>query len=136
MKILVGYNMESATHKLNKYEADMYILFNTPLNWHTLSHNVIKCNCTQFNRVWKGMNHFWSFLAHFNSKVEMLQHMKVLSVLVSLEIVQGANSSCNLTSTFFQICQGSENYIKGFPSTFPEKPAEVIPTRMCWSPCL
>ena len=75
-----------------------------------------------------GTNHFWSFLAHFNSKVEMLQHMKVLSVLVSLEIVQGANSSCNLTSTFFQICQGSENYIKGFPSTFPEKPAEVIPT--------
>ena len=58
----------------------------------------------------------------------MLQHMKVLSVLVSLKIVQGANSSCNLTSTFFQICQGSENYIKGFPSTFPEKPAEVIPT--------
>ena len=58
----------------------------------------------------------------------LLLSIEVLYVLLSLENVHGSISSCNLTSTFFQICQGSENYAKGYPSTFPQKPAEVTPT--------
>ena len=50
------------------------------------------------------------------------------SILLSVQNVESLISSCNFTNTFLQICQGSENYAKGFPSTYPEKPVEVTPT--------
>ena len=54
---------------------------------------------------------------------------KILFTLVFLQIVhESFSESCNFTDVNLQICEGSENYLKGYPSTYPYSALVVYPT--------
>ena len=54
---------------------------------------------------------------------------KILFTLVFLQIVHKSFSeSCNFTDVNLQICEGSGNYLKGYPSTYPYSALVVYPT--------
>ena len=60
-------------------------------------------------------------------------HMKLSKesffTLVYLQLVQKSFSeSCNFTDVNLQICEGSGNYLKGYPSTYPYSALVVYPT--------
>ena len=54
---------------------------------------------------------------------------KVSLTLVFLQILKKSFSeSCNFTDVNLQICEGSGNYLKGYPSTYPYSALVVYPT--------
>ena len=61
--------------------------------------------------------------------IHMNLSKKVFCTLVCLQLVQKSFSeSCNFTDMNLQICEGSGNYLKGYPSTYPYSALVVYPT--------
>ena len=88
-------------------------------------------NQSKFRYVKKLANYFlqtFSTTFHQMKAVYMNLSKKVFFTLVCLQLVQKSFSeSCNFTDVNFQICEGSANYLKGYPSTYPNT-LEVRPT--------
>ena len=80
----------------------------------------------------KPANHFLQTFSITKCQMKGL-HMnlskKIFFSLVWLQLVQKSFSeSCNFTDVNLQICEGSGNYLKGYPSTYNYSALVVYPT--------